>query len=183
MYVYRLVSPSGKSYVGQTGKTPETRLKGHIRGHGIWVKRGRPHKAGTKLHNAFDKYPPNQWKLEVLHEGVTEERIDVLEREVIATFDSIENGYNMCLGGQGIHGYKHTEEAKAKLSALHKGKPKSEEHRAKIGRKGRVSPMKGKILSEEQKAKISTAKKGKKQDPLKIANRGPRGPYKKRIRS
>lgn len=42
-------------------------------------------------------------------------------------------GYNILKKARSPIGYKHTEEAKLKLSLAHKGKPKSEEHKRKIG--------------------------------------------------
>lgn len=163
-FVYRLISPSGRSYVGQTSRTPEQRWKGHIRGHRDWVKKGRPNGVGcTALMIALDKYPPDEWQLEVLCEGIPDSEIDTLEVTKIAEYDCLKNGYNISEGGVGCRGYRHTDKTKAKLSALHKGKPKSAEHRAKVGRKGRISPRKGAKLTEEQRARISASKKGKKQ--------------------
>lgn len=43
-------------------------------------------------------------------------------------------GYNMTDGGDGVEGYKHTEEAKRFISELHKGKSKSEETKKKMSR-------------------------------------------------
>ena len=45
-----------------------------------------------------------------------------------------------------------SEETNAKMSAAHKGKPKSEEHKAK---------MRGGKHSQETKARVSTAHKGR----------------------
>jgi hypothetical protein len=50
-----------------------------------------------------------------------------------------------------------TDEQKKRISATLKGRPLSEETRAKM--KGRVSPTKGRKLSEETKRKISEAKR------------------------
>jgi len=54
-----------------------------------------------------------------------------------------------------------TNKTKAKLSALHKGIPKSEEHKVLLS-----SVNKGKKLSEETKRKIGDAQKGIKTGPL-----------------
>ena len=63
-------------------------------------------------------------------------------------------------------GYKHTEEAKRKMSESRKGKkrkPFSEETKKKIGEahKG-LTPMLGKKHSDETKLKMSISKKGRK---------------------
>ena len=58
---------------------------------------------------------------------------------------------------------KHfTEEARRKMSEAGKGKPKSEEHKKKIGtaNKGEKNPMYGKHLSEDHKNKLSEINKG-----------------------
>lgn len=51
-------------------------------------------------------------------------------------------------------GYKHTEEARKKMSLARKGKLKSEEHKRKI-----AEANKGKICSEETRKKISEKQK------------------------
>ena len=61
-------------------------------------------------------------------------------------------------------GKKHTPETRAKMSLVHKGKPKSLEHSAKVG-----AAHRGKIVSEETKKKLSNARKGKKSSPKTIA--------------
>ena len=52
----------------------------------------------------------------------------------------------------GTQGYKHTEEAKKKISETHKGKKRSEETRRKISKS-----LKGRIFTEEWKRKLSKA--------------------------
>jgi hypothetical protein len=71
---------------------------------------------------------------------------------------------NICSGGEGRSGFKHTQETIAKMSAAHKGKPNgrlgykhSPETRAKMSASG-----KGKIISESQRAKVSAFHKGRK---------------------
>lgn len=53
-------------------------------------------------------------------------------------------------------GKNHSEETCLKISAAHKGKPLSAEHKTKIS-----AANKGKPKSEEHKAKMSAAQKGK----------------------
>lgn len=59
---------------------------------------------------------------------------------------------NMTDGGEGVIGYKYSEEFKQKLSKVHKGKKLSEKHKKIISER-----HKGKKLTEEQKQKISLA--------------------------
>lgn len=51
-------------------------------------------------------------------------------------------------------GFKHSDEAKAKMSLAHTGKILTEEHKSKIGRKGELNKNFGKVMSEEQKEKL-----------------------------
>jgi group I intron endonuclease len=68
--------------------------------------------------------------------------------------------YFNCLEQAGSSlGYKHTEEAKRKMSEALKGKKFSEERRLQMSLE---STVKGKPLSEEHKAKISVGNKGRK---------------------
>lgn len=53
------------------------------------------------------------------------------------------------------YGRKHSREAREKMSLALKGKPKSEEHKAKIG-----DIHRGKVISNEQREQISAALKG-----------------------
>jgi len=59
------------------------------------------------------------------------------------------------IGNHNGLGYKHTDEARGKMSATRKGVPFTEEHRRKIG-----EANSRRVLSEETKAKISASKKG-----------------------
>lgn len=88
--------------------------------------------------------------------------------------------YNIAPLGGSMKGYKHTEEAKANMSAAHKGKPHHSEEEKAIraermrgnswnkGRKhtakhieARAKHHRNKIVSEETKAKMSAAQKGR----------------------
>lgn len=76
---------------------------------------------------------------------------------------------NFTDGGEGVSGYKHSEESKSLMSVAKKGKPSpikgchlSEETKTKISRAliGRVSPNKGKELSHEHKKALKINHKG-----------------------
>ena len=79
---------------------------------------------------------------------------------------------NKTAGGEGLSGYKHTEEAKLKNSLAHigqvpwnKGVPISDEQRIKLrnAKLGTVGNRKGKKNDPEHRAKISLANRGRKQ--------------------
>ncbi|MBR8182098.1 hypothetical protein KDW54_06755 [Burkholderia ambifaria] len=57
------------------------------------------------------------------------------------------------------------QERREKHSKALKGRAHTPEHNAKVGRKGRVSPMQGRTHSEETKAKMRAAATGRKMKP------------------
>lgn len=61
----------------------------------------------------------------------------------------------------GMYGRHHTDEAKAKMSKIHKGKIISEEQKKKVSEQ-----FKGNVVSESVRVKISNTKKGVKKGPL-----------------
>lgn len=142
MIVYRLISPSNKSYIGITTRTIEPRLYEHICN---WKNK----RYKSKLFSAFTKYGPpkikqlclenridncsvisswrsGNWTIEIICHCQNIEDLNKTEKHYIQYYDSINKGYNICQGGEGTSGYKHTEEFRQKMSKVHKGVPKSE---------------------------------------------------------
>jgi len=68
----------------------------------------------------------------------------------------VPNGYNLTDGGEGLSGWRPTEETKSNMSGAKKGKSFSDEHRKHISEAKR-----GKSHSDETKNKISESRKGK----------------------
>ena len=88
--IYKITSPSGKVYVGQTVRSFEKRIQEHK----------SKHSGCTLLRNAIQKYG-DEMKYEIIEENVPQEQLD--EREVfwISHFISLApNGYNCNTGGQ-----------------------------------------------------------------------------------
>lgn len=135
--IYKLTSPSGKVYIGQTIK-PKTRKASFYNRNNYY--------SGTKMDNAIKKYGPENFKYDILSnvEAETKEELrmllDPLEIFYIKKFDSYRNGYNMTEGGSGSKGCFQTEESKMKI---------------RMAAIGRSSPMKGRKLSDRQKALLS----------------------------
>ena len=115
--VYRLVSPSGNCYVGQSRNDPKLRFRQHIVGWKKWIKDGRPRSEyQTKLYYAFDKYDPDTWELEVLMTTDDQDIMDQAEMDFISEFNAVEDGYNIMLGGQnGWAGKNLSEEHKNRI--------------------------------------------------------------------
>lgn len=161
--VYKATSPSNKVYFGITNNFPK-RKSGHYT---------KAKKIDTFFANALRKYG-NKMIWEVHTEVETWEEACELEQFLIAGFASCnpKYGYNQTLGGEGSFGgkgptgYKHTLEAKAKMSAAKKGKQPwlgkkhTTESIAKIKRNRPVGHIAHTTKhSEESKIKMSIAKK------------------------
>lgn len=121
--IYRYVSPSGKSYIGQT--TDELKRK---RQHKQAAYNEKDKSYNYKFHTAIRKYGFDSFKYEILYTifcNTLEELINILnEKEIyyIGLYDSYRNGYNMTIGGNQLHGELHpsygthlSEEHKEKL--------------------------------------------------------------------
>ena len=160
-YIYRhwIINDEGKekSYVGITIETPSKR----------WGRNGyRYLQTNTKFANAIKKYGWDNFHHDIIGVVVADTKeqlkLDLNEWEIycIDKYDSFYNGYNSTKGGDGEVGYKHTEEAKKKMSEARKGKYGGELH-PMYGMNGELSPNYGKKHTEETKQKISEALKGK----------------------
>ena len=101
---------------------------------------------------------------EVLFESDNEQ--ECLDKEVLLIKEiGLGNLCNLTEGGEGISGFKLSEETRRKMSEAKKGKKRvfSKEHREKLSKAntGKEGYWKGKNLSKETKDKMSEAKKGK----------------------
>ena len=144
--VYKHTSPNGKCYIGITSMNPPEKR---------W-KNGRGYRLHQYFYNAIQKYGWDNFKHEILFEGLTKKEAEQKEVELIALFKSAESkyGYNISLGGNSVG--KHSEETKRKLSVAATGRRHTEEEIRRQSEK-----QKGHIVSEETKRKISEAQKGK----------------------
>ena len=155
LYVIYLITNliNNKKYIGQTKQGREER---RWQEHSIfYVNENR------MLYNAIRKYGSENFEFKVIDTDIPEELIDERERYYIKYYNTFYlngQGYNMTEGGQGIHGYTHSEITKQRIkesnltawqklkkeeperykqfcinrSLANKGKPKSAEHRKKL---------------------------------------------------
>ena len=147
-YIYKITSPSGKVYVGQTIDINTRKNK----------YRYLNCKNQTRLYNSLLKYGWENHVFEVL-ETVDVNSLDglnSLEIEWILKLDCFKNGLNCTTGGHGNSGREYSEESKLKMRNSHLGKKQSKEQIDK-----RVKSLVGKKRSEEFKRHISNIKKGK----------------------
>lgn len=147
--VYKHISPSNKIYVGITNN-PKHR----------WYGDGNGYKHNKHFYSAIQKYGWNNFKHEILFDGLTKEIACEKEKELIKEYNSTNPkiGYNISLGGEAIfEGRKHTKKTKEKISNTLKG--------TRVGKNnpmyGKVSPTKGMKFSQEHNNKISNVLKEK----------------------
>lgn len=148
--VYKHTTPSGKVYIGITGKDAKAR----------WLN-GRGYRRNEHFWNAIKKYGWENIKHEILVDGLTKEDACKAEQMYISIFGSHDprKGYNLTTGGE--TGAKHTYESRKKLSASKMGKrynigvPFTEERKAKLrgprpNISGEKNPRYGKKVPEEE---------------------------------
>lgn len=144
--------------------------------------------SGSRMNSIFHR--SNHWKSIVAKHGLVVEKVaswsthqDALEHEKFLIFCFKSMGIKLCNmteGGEGVTGYKPTEEQRSKTSERMKSFVLSDEaklkiSRSKIGNKARLGLKnsehhkekiaeiwRGKKLSEEHKKKLSLAKLGRK---------------------
>lgn len=121
--LYKLDFPNGKSYIGITKNTANKRFLGHARKAG---------KTSCAVHHAIHKYGKDAVEVKTLVVAEYEYILSLEKAAILAYKTKVPNGYNLTDGGDGITGYKFTDEVRAKMSLSKKGKLKTEEHKAKI---------------------------------------------------
>lgn len=118
-------------------------------------------------HNIVSK---TDYEVEILFDNLTWEEAEKKEIEFIALYGKRDNGtgtlVNIADGGGGSKGFKHSENAKKKISIASKNmirKPISEETKEKIRKTltGRVGINKGKSPSKETREKIANTLRGR----------------------
>ena len=163
---------NNKCYIGQTSKSLDERWKKHLKE----AKRN----SNCTFHCAIRKYGAEAFEHKILCEIYREtteqlkEVLDYYECYYIKYYDSYNHGYNMTTGGDGMIGFKASEETKQKQSKLRQGnlnpfygKHHSEETKNKLSESAKLrytdkkNPFYNKHHSEETKQKISKANTGK----------------------
>jgi group I intron endonuclease len=105
--IYKITSPSGKIYIGQS-----TNIKQR------WnIHKGKYNSVSTKLHRSLIKYGVDNHIFEIIEECSIEK---LNEREIywIKFYNSVKEGLNICLGGEGGN---MAEETKQKISQAKTG--------------------------------------------------------------
>lgn len=150
--VYKHTSPSGKVYIGITGKNPVERWRS-----------GKGYKSNPHFSNAVIKYGWDNFKHEILFDNLTQEEAKSKEIELITSYRSNESrfGYNRSGGGEPFFQGKFSKEARLKLSLSHKGLMTGEKNPMfGKGLRGSANGMYGKHHSDEWKKERSERYKG-----------------------
>lgn len=149
--VYKHTCPNGKVYIGITKQAPNKR----------WLN-GLGYEHNNYFFKAIKKYGWQNIKHEILFNNLNEKEAKEKEIELIKYYKSNqrEYGYNITNGGDGVHGFKHTEETLSKIHNLfqkgctpwNKGKTTPVEVREKQikAKKGKTSVRKGCKLSKKE---------------------------------
>jgi group I intron endonuclease len=167
---------SGRFYIGSAHKSIAKRWREHKH----YLRRKRHH--STLLQRAWDKYGENEFEFLVL-ETVSHHEIEQDPR-IIITLEQIYldltlcyesgRGFNICKEAYSRYGMKASEETRAKLSAIMKGRKHSLETRqrmslSRVGRKVSVKTREklrilnlGKTITSEQRRNISQKLTGRK---------------------
>ena len=82
---------NGKIYIGITCQTPEQRWRS-----------GLGDKDQSKFYNAILKYSWNGFLHEIIFSNLSQKQAYELEEKLIKQYDSIDNGYNIQIGGEDI---------------------------------------------------------------------------------
>ena len=99
-YIYKITClVNNKIYIGQTQKTIQTRFKRHIND----ALSGR---LNTKLANAIRKYGKDNFSICEIDTADTKNELDQKEIKYIKKYNSISNGYNQTIGGDGGNTYQ-----------------------------------------------------------------------------
>lgn len=115
--VYKLTSPSGKSYIGITSKG----LAARWRQHRANAKKGRGVVNGDEccaLYPAMRKYGSVSFVVDELAQSDSWEELCAMEQEQIAAYGTLSpGGYNLTIGGDGATGAVVSEASRLRMSA------------------------------------------------------------------
>ena len=89
---------SGKSYIGLTCRGMDVRWNEHLTS----ARTGSPY----HFHNAIRKYGEDTWSHKIVADGIKSfKEAQKTERDFIRKYDSLDNGYNMTIGGEWLEDY------------------------------------------------------------------------------
>ncbi|AGE59601.1 GIY-YIG catalytic domain-containing endonuclease [Acanthocystis turfacea Chlorella virus OR0704.3] len=141
-FIYRLTSPSNKSYIGQTFRPIEKRFKEHQ----------DPDSPCVAISRAIQKHGWDNMKKKWIE--IPDEDLNFYEEMLVALLGTLApGGYNLKEGGGNG---KPCEEVRKKISIAQTGKTLTDDHKQKLS-----AANIGKTLSNDHKQKLSAAHTGK----------------------
>ncbi len=156
--IYKAINKiNGKIYIGQTVKLLHKRIIEH-------VCCALNKKDIMYFHKAIRKYGKENFKWEIITQCNSRGELDKAEIDMIKKYNTFGDGYNLNYGGEGNAGFKHTEEARKKMSKAQKGKNNYNygKHRTEKTKKKISNANRGKTRSEEVRKRKSESMKGEK---------------------
>lgn len=152
-FIYLITSPSSKVYVGQSTVPFSEKEKWYI-------KMEKYDKTDRKVANAIKKYGWQNMKFEVIEQDDSWTKDQINEREIfwIQYYNSVNEGYNMTAGGDGVD-----SSLARKLALKHHQtmSPKKKEQRSANCSRGQKQRYATSPDTEETKKRKSDAHKGK----------------------
>lgn len=140
--IYRATNTvNGKIYIGQTIRTLNKRIINHY----SKAKCG----SDSHFHAAIRKYDKCVWEWDTLIECLDDE-LNEQEMYYVELYNTYYHGYNSTKGGNSGSGYKHSDEAKLRISIHNSGKTLTEEHRNNISKTTKGRPALNRKLNKEQ---------------------------------
>lgn len=112
--------------------------------------------SGKVLKKALAKYGEDNFERNIIYECNSADQLNYMEQVFISYYNAVDDDtfYNLTSGGEGVIGYKYTEEVKEKMRKPHK--PMSEEARKNMARV--FSEETRKLLSNNAKEKLTGIK-------------------------
>jgi group I intron endonuclease len=162
---------NNKMYIGQSVNVRKRKS------YHLWLLRTNNH-FNPKLQSAFNKYGEENFEFVIL-EKCNKDELDDKEIKYINRYNTINDGYNICEGGEGSLGRTLSEETKQKISNANTGRKQDEvakkrkseimkelwetaEYRKKMEQRPKPKPWnKGRRHTEEEKKHLSEKLKGR----------------------
>jgi group I intron endonuclease len=146
---------NNKGYVGITTRSLDRRWYEH---------RFVANSCGQLLAKAINKYGEQAFEIMPIASAKTLENLKEVEKDLIIQFQTkVPFGYNLTDGGDGVFGFKQSEEQRLKSANLRLGTKHSEETKQKmrVAHSGKNNHFYGKNHTEEAKRKNAEAHIGK----------------------
>ena len=159
-YLYKVTSPSGRSYIGKTHKSVSLRWYGHAHS-------GGQHTCSA-LHNAIAKYSPESFTVVVLAMLPISELCAAERNAIVVRGTRAPNGYNLTDGGDGVPGCYRSPESRRKQSIAMAGRKSTPEAVAKVV----AALLRRGPPSEETRKRIALAHTGVKHSPERCKANG-----------